>query len=75
MLLSASDNVRTDTGIEEGGPEAEVAAGREGQECYSEPNTLMTAQGAHGPLQHAVCAGIKRHFSAVKATSVITHTD
>lgn len=72
MLLSARDNVRTDTAIEEDGLKAEVAAGREGQECYSEPHTLTTAQEADGPLQCAVCAGIKHNFSAVKAISVIT---
>ncbi len=72
MLLSASGNVKTDSAIEEDGLKAEVAAGQEGQECYSEPHTLMTAQEADGPLQHAVRAGLKHNFSVVKTTSVIT---
>lgn len=63
MFLSASDNVRADTTIEEDGRKAEVAAGREGQECYSK---LLSR-----PLQHAACAGIKHRFSAVGATWVI----
>lgn len=42
--LSVSDNVRTDTAIVQDRLEAEVAAEREGQECYSEPYTLMTAK-------------------------------
>lgn len=40
MHLPASDTVRTDTATEEDGLKAEVAAGREGQECYS--NILTT---------------------------------
>lgn len=39
MLLLASDNVRTESAIEEDRLEAEVAAGREGQECCCEPHT------------------------------------
>lgn len=35
MFLSASDNVRTDAAIEEDRLKAEVAAGHEGQRCYS----------------------------------------
>lgn len=65
VLLSASDNVRTESAIEEDGLKAEVAAGSEGQECGSEPHTLMT-------LQQTVCAGMKHHFSAAKAAMGIT---
>lgn len=44
MLLSGSDNMRTDTAMVEDRLEAEVAAGREGQECYTKPHAVMTAQ-------------------------------
>lgn len=44
MFLSASKNVRTCTATVKDGLKAEVASGREGQECYSKPHTLMTTQ-------------------------------
>lgn len=44
MLLSASKNVRTCTATVKDRLKAEVASGREGQECYSKPHTLMTTQ-------------------------------
>lgn len=44
MLLSGSDNVRTGSAIEEGRLKAEVAAAQ-GQECCSEPRTLMRLTG------------------------------
>lgn len=44
MLLSASKNVRTCTATVKDGLKAEVASGREGQECYFKSHTLMTTQ-------------------------------
>lgn len=45
MLFSTSDNVRTRSVIEEDRLKAEVAAGREGQECCFEPHTLTRIPG------------------------------
>lgn len=53
MLLSTSDYVRADAAIEEDGLEAEVAAGREGQECYSQ---LVTAAARHVPKEESFSA-------------------
>lgn len=44
MLLSASKNVRTCTATVKDRLKAEVASGREGQECYFKSHTLMTTQ-------------------------------